>query len=62
MFVGKSINMSIQEAFEEAVRQALVAKAEETHDVLKSVEVKRIFSERREEGGFRIVYVEIEAH
>lgn len=60
-FVGKSINMSIQEAFEDAVRQALLTKAEEVHEVLSSVELKRVFAERHGQGSFRNLFVEIEA-
>ncbi|MGI8906213.1 MAG: hypothetical protein ACR2IE_06960 [Candidatus Sumerlaeaceae bacterium] len=60
-FTGKSINMSIQEAFEDAVRQALLTKAEEVHEVLTSVELKRVFAERHGEGSFRILFVEIDA-
>ena len=60
-FVGKSINMSIQEAFEDAVRQALVTKAEEVHETVNSVEVKRIYAERQANTGFRTIFVEIDA-
>lgn len=60
-FIGKSINMSIQEAFEDAVRQALLTKAEEVHEVLSSVELKRVFAERHGQSAFRNLYVEIEA-
>ncbi len=61
-FTGKSINMSIQEAFEDAVRQAKVSKAEERHEPLTSVEVTRIYAERHGEGMFRTVHVDIDAN
>lgn len=60
-FTGKSINLSIQEAFQDAVRQALIHTAEDEHHLLTTVEVTRIFSTRAERTGFRTVFVEIEA-
>jgi len=60
-FIGKSINMSIQEAFEDAVRQAMHTKAEEVHGQVTSVELVRIFAERQNQGTFRTLHVEIEA-
>lgn len=60
-FTGKAIDLNLQRAFEDAVRQAMVSKAETVHDKVLSVEVTRIFSERHGEGSFNTVYVEIEA-
>lgn len=60
-FTGHSINMSIQEAFEDAVRDAIRSKNEEVHGSVNYVEVKRIYAERTAEGSFRNLFVEIEA-
>lgn len=61
MITGHSINMSIQEAFEDAVRHAIRSKNEEVHESVKFVEVRRIYAERTAEGSFRNLFVEIEA-
>lgn len=60
-FIGKSINLNIQEAFEDAVTQALISKAEEVHGTVKRVELVRVFAERQESTAFRNLSVEIEA-
>lgn len=60
-FIGKSINMNIQEAFEDAVTQALISKAEEMHVPVKRIELLRVFAERQEAVSFRNLSVEIEA-
>ena len=60
-FTGKSMDLNLQHAFEEAITQAMVNKAETVHGKLMSVEVTRIYSERHGEGSFNTVVVEIEA-
>lgn len=60
-FTGKAMDLNIQDAFEDAITQAMVSKAENVHGKLVSVEVTRIYSERKGEGSFNTVYVEIEA-
>ncbi len=60
-FTGKSINLSIQEAFEDAVTQALVSKAQETETVLARVELVKVYAQRHGEGAFRNLFVEIRA-
>lgn len=60
-FTGKAMDLDIQRAFEDAVTQAMIAKAEIVHDKVISVEVTRIYSERQEQGSFNTVYVEINA-
>jgi hypothetical protein len=60
-FTGKSIDLNLQRALEDAMRQAMVNKAETVHEKVMSVEVTRIYSERHGEGSFNTVYVEIEA-
>lgn len=60
-FTGKAMDLNLQRAFEDAITQAMVSKAENVHGKLMSVEVRRIYSERHEVGSFNTVYVEIEA-
>ncbi len=60
-FTGKSLDLDLQRAFEDAISKAMVNKAETIHGKLMSVEIKRIYSERHGEGSFNTVYVEIEA-
>lgn len=60
-FTGKSINMSIQEAFEDAVRHARMSKLEEVHEPISSVEITRIYADRTGTGAFNNVFVEVEA-
>lgn len=60
-FTGKAMDLDIQRAFEDAVTQAMVNKAEIVHEKVVSVEVTRIYSERHEQGSFNTVYVEINA-
>lgn len=60
-FTGKAMDLNIQDAFEDAITQAMRAKAEVVHGQLASVEIKRIYSERRGEGSFNTVFVEIDA-
>ena len=60
-FTGKAMDLNLQKAFEDAITQAMVAKAEAVHGKVMSVEVTRIYSERLGEGSFNTVYVEVEA-
>lgn len=60
-FTGVSISLNLQEAFEDAVRQALVAKVEAVGEPLSRIEVTRIFSVREETGSFNKCQVEIDA-
>jgi acyl-CoA hydrolase len=60
VFTGKALNLSFQRALEEAVRQALVHKVEDEHEMLKSFEVTRIYGARTESTGFNMVCVDIE--
>lgn len=60
-FTGRSINLSFQEAFEDAVRQALIHRVEDDHELLKTVEVTRIYSARNEANAFGTLCVEIDA-
>lgn len=60
-FTGKSMDLDIQRAFEDAVMDAMINKAESVHGKVMSIEVSRIYSERHGEGSFNTVYVEIEA-
>lgn len=60
-FTGKAIDLNLQDAFEDALRQAMHNKAETVHGKLMSAEVTRIYSERHGEGSFNLIYVEIEA-
>lgn len=60
-FTGKAIDLNLQRAFEDAITQAMVNKAETIHGKLMSVEVTRIYSERLGEGSFNTVYVEVDA-
>lgn len=60
-FIGKSMDLDLQRAFEDAITQAMVNKAETVHGKLMSIEVTRIYSERHGEGSFNTVYIEIEA-
>ncbi len=60
-FTGKAMDLDIQHAFEDAVTQAMMSKAEIVHEKVVSVEVTRIYSERHEQGSFNTVYVEINA-
>lgn len=55
------MELNLQRAFEDAVKQAMVSKAVEINGVVNSVEVTRIYSERHEQGSFNTVYVEVEA-
>ena len=60
-FTGKSMDLNLQQAFRDAVTQAMVSKAETVHEKVMSVEITRIYSERQGEGSFNTVYVEVEA-
>lgn len=60
-FTGKALDLDLQRAFEDAVTQAMVSKAETVHGKVMSVEVTRIYSERHEVGSFNTVYIEVEA-
>jgi len=60
-FTGKAMDLNLQRAFEDAITQAMVSKAESVHGKVMSAEVTRIYSERHGEGSFNTVYVEIEA-
>lgn len=60
-FTGQSINLSIQEAFEDALQQALIAKPLEVHDTVNRVTITRIYAERHGEGSIRNMFVEVEA-
>lgn len=60
-FIGKAMDLNIQQAFSDAVIQAMRDKAQIANEKVMSVEVKRIYSERHEEGSFNTVYVEIDA-
>lgn len=60
-FTGKAMDLNIQRAFEDAVTQAMVSKAEAVHEKVLKVEITRIYSERHDVGSFNIVYVEVEA-
>ncbi len=59
-FTGKGMDLSFQRALEDAIRQAMVQKAEEKHGTLTSFEVTRIFAERNAGQGFNVLQVEIE--
>jgi hypothetical protein len=61
VFIGKSINMNLQEALDDAIRQARIHAQEEQNKLLTSVEVTRIFSERTEKAAFHTLQVQIEA-
>jgi hypothetical protein len=61
-FTGKSLDLDLQRAFEDAISKAMVNKAETIHGKIMSVEIRRIYSERHGEGSFNTVYVEIEAN
>lgn len=61
IFIGKSINLNFQEAFEDAVRHAMLEKAEGEHALVTEIEVRRIFSTRTDRTGFHTLEVEIEA-
>jgi hypothetical protein len=60
VFTGKSINMSIQEALDDAVRQAALHKAEGEHELIHEFEILRIYGVRTESMAFRTLNVEIE--
>ena len=60
-FTGKSINMSVQEALEDALRQAAQHKAEDEHQLVRSFEVVRIYGVRTDQNAFRTLHVEIDA-
>jgi len=60
-FTGKAMDLDLQRAFEDAITQAMVNKAEAVHGKLMSVEVTKIYSERLGEGSFNTVYIEIDA-
>ncbi len=55
------MDLNLQSAFEDAITQAMVNKAQSVHGKLMSAEITRIYSERHGEGSFNMVYVEIEA-
>lgn len=59
-FTGKAMDLSFQRALEDAVRQAMVHKAEDEHEMLKTFEVTRIYGARTETAGFSILHVDIE--
>ena len=59
-FTGKSINMSIQEALEDALRLAAQHKAEDKHQLVRTFEIVRIFGVRTDANAFRTLHVEIE--
>lgn len=61
LYTGHSINMSIQEAFEDAIRQVVRHQVETHEQPVKEIEVRRVYAERTAEGSFRNVFVEIEA-
>ena len=61
-FTGKSINMSIQQALEDALRQAVQHKAEGEHALVKSFEVVRIYGVRTDQNAFRTLHVDIDAN
>lgn len=61
VFTGKSINMSVQEALEDAIRQAVLHKAEDEHALVTEVNVTRIFAIRTDKTAFHTIHVEIEA-
>lgn len=61
LFTGKSINMQVQEALEDAIRQAALNKAEGEHELITRFEVIRIYSVRTEKAAFSTLNVEIEA-
>lgn len=60
-FTGKAMDLNLQKAFEDAITQAMISKAESVHGEIMSAEVTRIYSERHEQASFNMVYVEIEA-
>lgn len=60
-FTGKSMELNLQNAFEDAITQAMVSKAHDVHGTIMSAEITRIYSERLGEGSFNMVFVEIEA-
>ena len=60
VFTGKAMGLSFQRALEDAMRQALVHKVEDEHEMLKSFEVTRIYGARTESAGFNILHVDIE--
>ncbi len=55
------MGLNLQDAFEDAITQAMVNKAQSVHGKLMSAEVTRIYSERIGEASFNTVFVEIEA-
>ncbi|PKO16541.1 hypothetical protein CVU37_11245 [candidate division BRC1 bacterium HGW-BRC1-1] len=59
-FTGKAMDLSFQRALEDAIRQAMIHKAEEEHGTLTSFEVTRIYAERNAGQGFNVLQVEIE--
>ncbi len=61
VFTGKSINMNIQEALDDAVRQARVVTSEAEHHMVTRINITRIFCERTEKTAFHTLQVEIEA-
>jgi hypothetical protein len=60
-FTGKSINMNIQEALDDAMRQARMVTSEAEHHLVTKVEVTRIYAERVEKAAFHTLQVDIEA-